>query len=190
MSLDHILLGMLKKPCSGYDLGRQFSDGPVHFWSAELSQIYPALGAMTERGWLSSASAHSEKGPRRLLYTRTNKGKAELQKWLRGGPVLRTERYAHVGQLIYMGEVNDLEVTREFLERLLQHYEEKLDILKSAESAYEEVDSTDSEEMDADAFHDFLSIQIGVETFRARVRACRNALKLIRLRITREDRDD
>ena len=59
MSLNHILLGMLKEPGSGYDLGKRFSEGPIHFWSAELSQIYPALRRMTERGWLSCAPEDS-----------------------------------------------------------------------------------------------------------------------------------
>ncbi|MYK68861.1 MAG: PadR family transcriptional regulator, partial [Gammaproteobacteria bacterium] len=43
MSLDHILLGLLRDPATGYDLKSAFSERIRHFWSAELSQIYPAL---------------------------------------------------------------------------------------------------------------------------------------------------
>ena len=50
MSLDHILLGLLREPATGYDLGNAFSENVRHFWSAELSQIYPALKRLEQRG--------------------------------------------------------------------------------------------------------------------------------------------
>ncbi len=40
MSLDQILLGLCRRPHSGYDIKRAFSQGIHHFWSAELDQIY------------------------------------------------------------------------------------------------------------------------------------------------------
>lgn len=190
MSLNHILLGMLKQPSSGYDLGKQFSDGPIHFWSAELSQIYPALRRMTQRGWLSCAPEQSERGPQRIVYTRTSEGTTEMAKWLSGGPILRTERYAHIGQLIYMGELDDLEVTRDFLTQLLQYYEGKAGLLEDAAKEYKDRHPTDPTVLDTDEFHNLLSVQFGAETFRARVRACRKALKLIEARKIREIEDD
>ena len=100
------------------------------------------------------------------------------------------ERYAHIGQMIFLGEVDDLDVTQEFLTRLLQHYERKLVLLEDARNVYEELDPADPSALDADEFHDLFSVQFGVETFSARVRACRNALKLIEARKTLEIEDD
>ena len=50
MSLEHILLGMQREPSTGYELGKKFSEGARHFWFAELSQIYPTLKRMRDRG--------------------------------------------------------------------------------------------------------------------------------------------
>ena len=37
MSLEHILLGLLREPASGYDLKAIFDERIQHFWAAELS---------------------------------------------------------------------------------------------------------------------------------------------------------
>ena len=50
MSLDHILLGLLREPATGYDLGNAFSENVRHFWSAELSQIYRPSSAWNSAG--------------------------------------------------------------------------------------------------------------------------------------------
>ena len=85
MSLENILLGMLDEPASGYDLKTEFSEGARHFWSAELSQIYPTLKKMELRGWLSSEVASSAKGPPRRVFRRTDAGRKQLLEWLRSG---------------------------------------------------------------------------------------------------------
>ena len=42
MSLKHALLGLLNyRPMTGYDLKQRFDHSISHFWSANLSQIYP-----------------------------------------------------------------------------------------------------------------------------------------------------
>ena len=51
MSLEHILLGLLRSPKSGYELKAEFDVGVANFWPAELSQIYVTLKRLTKRGW-------------------------------------------------------------------------------------------------------------------------------------------
>src|SRR5262245_50207413 len=106
MSLDHILLGMLREPASGYDIKTAFDQGARYFWSAELSQIYPSLQKMERAGWLKSHREPSPKGPERRIYRRTAKGADELRRWLISGPAMGTERFAYIAQLIYFGEVD------------------------------------------------------------------------------------
>jgi PadR family transcriptional regulator, regulatory protein AphA len=86
MSLEHILLGLLREPASGYDLKAIIDRGIGHFWAAELSQIYPALKHMENAGWLRSRRARSKRGPGRLVYEVTPKGRRQLADWLRSGP--------------------------------------------------------------------------------------------------------
>ncbi len=40
MSLDHILLGILRQPGTGYDIKVAFNEVFNHFWQAQQSQIY------------------------------------------------------------------------------------------------------------------------------------------------------
>jgi DNA-binding PadR family transcriptional regulator len=46
VSLKYIMLGMLREPHSGYDIGKQFEQSLKNFWKAELSHIYPLLKKM------------------------------------------------------------------------------------------------------------------------------------------------
>ena len=86
MSLEHILLGMLRSSRSGYDLRHEFEYGAKHFWSAELSQIYPTLKRMESRGWLESRLEPSPKGPDRRVYERTKAGSEVPRNTFSGAP--------------------------------------------------------------------------------------------------------
>ena len=50
MSVEMILLGLLREPASGYELKRFFDLGIRHFWAAEISQIYSALKRQARAG--------------------------------------------------------------------------------------------------------------------------------------------
>ncbi len=108
MSLEHILMAMLKRPASGYDLKAEFESGAKFFWSAEFGQIYPTLQALEKKGWLKSQREPSEKGPPRKVYQRTELGDQEFYAWLRSGPAIGTERFAWIAQLLHLGSSTTL----------------------------------------------------------------------------------
>ncbi|HKW51009.1 MAG TPA: PadR family transcriptional regulator, partial [Candidatus Eisenbacteria bacterium] len=68
MSLEFILLGLLRRPASGYDLKKFFDEGIGYFWAAELSQIYPTLKRLEKRGWVRGRAAASKRGSGRRVY--------------------------------------------------------------------------------------------------------------------------
>src|SRR3970040_1267167 len=105
MSLPHILLGLLRQPASGYDLKAEFERGIRHFWSAELSQIYPTLKRMQAKGWLSCATEPSGRGAGRRVSSRTEAGREELLRWLDGPPQVGAERFAYLAQIAFMDEL-------------------------------------------------------------------------------------
>ena len=185
MSLEYILLGMLDQPASGYDLKNEFEQGTRYFWAAELSQIYPTLNRLEERGWLSSRTEASARGPERRVYKRTAKGEKELFQWVRSGPAMGTERFAYIGQLIYMSQLNDLDATREFLTRLRADLAERTQFLKSVHKAVEEIPGFPDALGEAD-FHNYLALHIGVETTAGRLRACDACLRMVQRRLQRE----
>ncbi|WGS54853.1 PadR family transcriptional regulator [Paraburkholderia sp. D15] len=83
MSIQHaLLISLLEKPSTGYDLARRFDKSIGYFWHASHQQIYRELGRMTEAGWLS-ATEDSDGGKRlRWLYRVLAPGKAELARWV------------------------------------------------------------------------------------------------------------
>jgi DNA-binding PadR family transcriptional regulator len=182
MSLEHILLGMLREPASGYDLKAEFQQGCRHFWSAELSQIYPALQRMEESGWLRSHREPSPRGPERRVYRRTAEGARELHRWLRGGAVMGTERFAYIGQLIFHGELGDLDATRSFLDDLRGKLLAYLGLLEGVEADLRAAHPRFPDDLTDHELHEYLSLRIGVRSLRAKVDACDEGLALVRAR--------
>ncbi len=83
MSLQHALLGVLEaRPMSGYDLVRFFDSSAGWIWAAPQSQIYPTLRRMERAGLIGGDD--EPRGPRltRTVYTVTEKGLEELDRWL------------------------------------------------------------------------------------------------------------
>ena len=80
MSLRHALLGMLvDRRASGYDLMKLFDTSLANVWPATQSQVYGELARLSEAGQVEVAA----EGPRgRKEYALTEKGMAELRRWL------------------------------------------------------------------------------------------------------------
>lgn len=185
MSLEHILLAMLSKPGTGYDLKAEFEGGAKFFWSAEYGQIYPALQAMKKKGWLASKQEPSDKGPPRKIYRRTAKGTRQLTAWLRSGPAMGTERFAWIAQLIFLGELHELDTTQRFLEELRAKQTFLRDILRGALAGIEASHPQGEITMNEGDFHEWLALQFGVRAIEARVEWCLQADKIIALRRAR-----
>lgn len=176
MSLPHVLLGILRTPATGYDIRRQFESGDAYFWAAELSQIYPALKKLEDKGLVRSEDAPSDQGPRRRLYHRTEAGRKELVDWVSSGPVVGTQRLAYVGQILYAFEADDLQVVADLVADLRNEFQPIYDLLASV--AEEVANPTTDQE-----FHDLLGVRLGVLTNAARLAWCDEAEQLIKERM-------
>jgi DNA-binding PadR family transcriptional regulator len=84
MSLDHALLvSLLEKPSSGYELARRFDRSIGYFWHATHQQIYKVLARMEEAGWISRRGAGRRiRGADRKLFSVSAAGRNELARWL------------------------------------------------------------------------------------------------------------
>ncbi|MFI7702444.1 PadR family transcriptional regulator [Nonomuraea sp. NPDC049480] len=83
MSLQHALLGVLEaRPMSGYDLVQFFDSSAGWIWAAPQSQIYPTLRRMERAGLISGDD--ERRGPKltRTVYSVTEQGLEELNRWL------------------------------------------------------------------------------------------------------------
>ncbi|WP_321383463.1 PadR family transcriptional regulator [uncultured Enterococcus sp.] len=83
MSLKHGILGLLNAgSMTGYEVDRSFKRSLNHFWQAQTSQIYRELSAMEDKGWLQSEQIIQTDKPNKRVYSLTNTGEQELQRWL------------------------------------------------------------------------------------------------------------
>ncbi len=188
MSLEHILLGMLQRPAAGYDLKAEFNEGARFFWSAELGQIYPALAAMERKGWLASRREPSDKGPARRVYRRTPAGRRELVRWMSGEPIVGAERFAYVAQLIYHGELRDLDRTLRFVQQLRASQAALQAYLQAGLDGLAGQFPGGVDELPDEEFHVWLCLQLGSRAIGARVEWCDEAVEIIRRRATRRQR--
>jgi DNA-binding PadR family transcriptional regulator len=186
VGLDHILLGMLREPASGYDLKQEFERSVRHFWFAELSQIYPALKKLEERGLLRSRRMPSARGPERRVFQTTEAGDNELERWLLSEPVFPKDRITYLAQLFFIGELEDLSATERFLERLRGATTGRLAVLQAIEAdwmgALGVVGDGLSEITDHRTFHMYTTLRMGIRSLRSRVEWCDETLAAVRAR--------
>ena len=183
MSLDHILLGLLREPATGYDLKNAFSETIRHFWSAELSQIYPTLKRLEQRRMLHSRVEPSPKGPNRRVYTLTDEGRTELLRWLRGGPAVGTERFAYLAQLYFMNAIGDLRETRAFMTALRDHLSRWLAQLWAVERDVVATCGNAPERYSDAGFHQFAALRMGIHSIGSKVTWCDETLAAIDRRL-------
>ena len=85
VSLEGALLGLIASmgPVTGYDLTKMFRLSMSHYWHARHGQIYPTLEKLKRRGFVTYRKLIQRERPNKKLYTITDKGRAELLRWLR-----------------------------------------------------------------------------------------------------------
>jgi PadR family transcriptional regulator AphA len=182
MSLEYILLGLLREPASGFDLKKVFDDRIGYFWSAELSQIYPTLGRLEKRGWLRSRDAAAKRGRGRRVWEVTPSGRRALTHWLAGEPAIGDERFAYLAQVYLMDELNDLGKTLRFFLRLRDHFAQKLESLRRLERSWKEADSRYPDALPLPDFHVQLTLRKGLSALNAHVEWCDECIARLRTR--------
>ncbi|MFG2526476.1 PadR family transcriptional regulator [Streptomyces sp. NPDC048516] len=83
MALDHaILVSLLEKPGSGYELARRFDRSIGYFWTATHQQIYRVLKRMESDGWIDVREVPQQARPDKKEYSVAAPGRAALSGWL------------------------------------------------------------------------------------------------------------
>ena len=79
----YAVLGALSVcPGSGYDIKKMMEQSTSNFWNESYGQIYPILKQLIEEGLAISRAEKQEGKPERYVYTLTEQGSEELQRWL------------------------------------------------------------------------------------------------------------
>ncbi|MFD3332221.1 PadR family transcriptional regulator [Streptomyces sp. NPDC058700] len=83
MALDHaILVSLLEKPGSGYELARRFERSIGYFWTATHQQIYRVLKRMEGDGWIDVRDVPQQGRPDKKEYSVAAAGRDALAAWL------------------------------------------------------------------------------------------------------------
>ncbi|MFB0630997.1 PadR family transcriptional regulator [Streptomyces sp. AB3(2024)] len=83
MALEHaILVSLLEKPGSGYELARRFERSIGYFWTATHQQIYRVLKRMEGDGLLAVREVAQQGRPDKKEYSVAAPGSAALSRWL------------------------------------------------------------------------------------------------------------
>lgn len=79
----YAILGMLSlSPMSGYDIKKNIEASISYFWNEGYGQIYPMLKQIVSEGLATVHAEESQGKPDRYVYTITDKGHEELQRWI------------------------------------------------------------------------------------------------------------
>lgn len=83
MALEHaILVSLLEKPGSGYELARRFDRSIGYFWTATHQQIYRVLKRMESDDWVDAREVAQQARPDKREYSVAALGRAALSQWL------------------------------------------------------------------------------------------------------------
>ncbi|MEV7723498.1 PadR family transcriptional regulator [Streptomyces sp. NPDC087917] len=83
MALEHaILVSLLEKPGSGYELARRFERSIGYFWTATHQQIYRVLKRMEGDGLLVVREVAQQGRPDKKEYSVVGPGREALAEWL------------------------------------------------------------------------------------------------------------
>ncbi|MFD9303408.1 PadR family transcriptional regulator [Streptomyces sp. NPDC060048] len=83
MALEHaILVSLLEKPGSGYELARRFDRSIGYFWTATHQQIYRVLKRMEGDGWVDVLEVAQQARPDKKEYSVAPAGRSALSAWL------------------------------------------------------------------------------------------------------------
>ncbi len=161
MSVESIILGILREPSTGYQIKRDFDQIFSNFWSAEQSQIYRTLRSLEKRGLVEGQMEPPEKGPPRRVYRRTAAGTLELREWLGRDAKLGVVRLPYLAQLFFLDQLDDLAATERLLERVCNHHRRLVASLEAIDLEWTGGDADYEYESDED-FHAHLVLEHGL----------------------------
>lgn len=129
-TLRFIILGLLgAHAMTGYDIKRAFDRSLATYWNAGNSQIYSTLKSLAASGFVTSEVVYQEARPNRRVYSLTESGREELERWLMEPVPERFTKDEFLTKLFFCGQITDelalrhLERHRATLRQQLAHME-------------------------------------------------------------------
>ena len=167
MALPHaILVALCEQAGSGYELANRFDRSIGYFWAATHQQIYKTLRTMGTDGWVSVEIVAQHGRPDKKVYTVTDTGRAELERWIaepltgRGSSVTdaRTRELAVKLRGATYGSADSTAALREQIRALRAERAALLDTYRG----YEKRQFPDPSALTGSALHQYLVLRGGI----------------------------
>jgi PadR family transcriptional regulator, regulatory protein AphA len=122
VSLEYAILGLLSwRSLSGYDLKKVFEESVALYWSGNNNEIYRTLVNLYKEELVTREIQLQENYPARKVYSITDKGLAELNKWVHSAVDLPQRKHSLLIQLAWADMLSPDE-----LDDLLEKYEDEV----------------------------------------------------------------
>ena len=141
---------------------------------------------MEQDGWLKSKADESNIGPTRRVYQRAAKGRKELRSWLAAGPVVGTERVAHLAQVYFLADLDDARKSIVFFEELRDYMADRLATLEAVEQGWAAGDPRYPDDLPDKEFFSHLTLMFGLNKMRLSVEWCNDCIGKIEARDSAE----
>lgn len=177
MSLKHALLGFLNYgPHTGYELKKVFDTSVAHFWSAELSQIYPTLKALEGEGLVEMKVEVQDDRPNRKVYSITDDGRRELIDWL-GTPAEADQIREPILVKLFFAAAGGKEHVLTVLRRRAKDLEDRLQTYRNGLTLVDRYSK--AAQLDGEALFWRLTIGYGVSHTEANLEFVRDAINIL-----------
>jgi DNA-binding PadR family transcriptional regulator len=122
VALSHaILVSLLDRPQSGYDLAKRFDQTVGYFWKASHQQIYLELHKLAQAGCIRGEKIAQDSRPNRIVYELTPLGREALDTWVGERTEPPSVKEELLVKLFALGSVSTDTVLAEIERRLAFH---------------------------------------------------------------------
>jgi PadR family transcriptional regulator, regulatory protein AphA len=180
MSLPHIILGMLRKtPKSGYDLKKELENVIHYFWEADISRIYRSLSDMQKKGWVEFEIIVQEDSPNKKVYSLTESGGKELQRWLAEPGKTSGSHNPFLAQLHFSDVISVEDQIRVQEERLEDLHKDLAELERRAANGNMPVPLPE-DALDKGVTRAMFSLEYGIRRYRFEIEWTKNILRVLR----------
>ena len=178
MALSHSILATLVgkgKPCSGYDLAKEFNNSIGFYWKTTHQQIYRELAKLETDKMVTSELVKQKDRPDKKIYTVTNEGRQFLIEWI-ALPSKPTPIKEDMLIKMYVGYLVPVNILIEELEDLKKIHEERLRLFCDYEKRF----FSDIKSLSKKGKYRYLNLRSGITFETGHIEWCKEAIEFLK----------
>ena len=178
MALSHSILATLVgkgKPCSGYDLAKEFNSSVGFYWKTTHQQIYRELAKLETDKMVESELIKQRDKPDKKMYTVTSEGRQHLIDWI-ALPSKPTPIKEDMLIKMYVGYLVPVNILIKEIEELKKIHEERLELFRD----YEKKFFSDIKSLPEKGKYRYLNLRSGISFEIGRIEWCKEATEFLK----------